>query len=332
MPTTAVTGTAQVASDTAAYEQLAYYQLRQEFYFNKVADVMPTDQTHPGTSVIFNILNELATEPAPTALTELSDVTPVALGDATTSVTLEEHGKATNVSAKLRGTSYLNEMVRAATEIGYHAGKTFDNLARLPLLAGTNVIFPSATGGTGTNRATIAATDVLNADTVRLARTQLTNGSAKRYDHGYYSAFIAPDQFYDLSSETGADAWREPRVQAGARVEDIWLGQVGVFEGFMFIETPRLDVSELVTADWTDAGAGSVDVYPALFCGKQCEAKAWSSSLAENGPEPQIVVAPITDNLRRFKGVGWYWLGGFARFREAALVRAETASSIGTNV
>lgn len=328
MPTSAVTGTAQVASDTAAYEALAYYQLRQEFYFDKVADVMPTAQTHPGTSVVFNLLSELAVEATPTPLTELADVTPTALSDSTVSVTLEEHGKATNVSAKLRGTSYLNEMRRASTEIGHHAGKTYDNLARNPLLAGTNVIFPNQFGGTGSSRATIVHADVLRADAVRLARTTLTNNSAKRYDNGYYAAFIAPDVSYDFTSEVGADAWREPRVQAGARVEDIWRGSLGVFEGFLWVETPRLDIPELPTG-WLNGGATNEDVYPTLFCGKQCEAKVWSNELEENGPTPQIVVAPVTDNLRRFKGVGWYWLGGFGRFREASLVRVESSSSLG---
>ena len=107
MPTTAITGTAEVNSDTAAYEQKAYFALRQEFYFDKVADVQPTDQTHPGSSVIFNKLTELAVEATPTALTELSDVTPVALGDGTTTVTLAEYGKATTISAKLRGVSVM---------------------------------------------------------------------------------------------------------------------------------------------------------------------------------------------------------------------------------
>src|SRR5690606_6384963 len=106
MPVTAVTGTGQVNTDTAAYERLAYYALRDEFYFDRCADVKPTNQSHPGSSVVFNILSELATEATPTALTELSDVTAVALSDAPVTVTLAEYGSAVSVSAKLRGTSY----------------------------------------------------------------------------------------------------------------------------------------------------------------------------------------------------------------------------------
>src|SRR5690606_3320249 len=93
MPVTAVTGTGQVATDTAAYEQLAYYALRDEFYFDRCADVKPTNQTHPGSSVVFNILDELATEATPTPLVELSDVAATALGDGVRTVTLEEQAR-----------------------------------------------------------------------------------------------------------------------------------------------------------------------------------------------------------------------------------------------
>jgi N4-gp56 family major capsid protein len=326
MPTSAVTGTLQVASDTAAFEQKAYFALRQEFYFDKVADVQPTAQTHPGTSVVFNKTTELAVEATPTPLTELSDITPVAMGDGTVSVTLEEYGKGTTVSAKLRGTSYLNEMLRVSKEVGYNAGKTFDNLARNPLLAGTGVKFPASFGGTGTSRATIVHADVFRADGVRQARTDLTNASVHRFGDGYYRAFIAPDVFYDLSSEVGADAWREPRVQAGSRVEDIWRGTAGVFEGFNFIETPRLDIAELPTG-FLNGGVTNEDVYPSIFLGQEAEAKVYAEAVAN--PEPNIEIAPVTDLLNRFRGVGWFWLGGFGRFREEAIVRYETSSSLG---
>lgn len=326
MPTSAVTGTAQVASDQAAYERAAYYALRQQYYFDDCADVQPTMETHPGSSVVFNILSEMAV--ATTALTELSDVTAVALGDSTTSVTLVEQGNATTVSAKLRGTSYLSEMVRAATEIGENAGKSQDTLARDPLLGGTNVLFPASFGGTGTTRATIVHADVLTADAVRQARATLSNNSAKRWTGmgGYYKAFIAPDVVYDLTSETGADAWREPRVQAGVNASDVFMGVVGYFEGFNFQETPRLDIPEL-PAGWINGGATNEDVYPTLFLGRQALAKAYSKPVS--APSAQIEISPVTDLLNRFRGIGWYWLGGYARFREACLVRVESSSSLG---
>jgi N4-gp56 family major capsid protein len=329
MPTTAATVQSTVASDQAAYEQKAYYALRQQYFFDRCATVKPTMETHSGSSVVFNILTEAAV--ATTALTENVDNTPVALTDGTTSVTIAEYGNSTTISNLLRGTSYLNEMVRASTEIGENAGKSQDTLARDPLLAGSNVIFPSAWGGTGTTRATIAATDVITADAVRQAKAQLANNSAKRFSGmgGYYSSFIAPDVVYDLTSETGADAWREPRVQAGVSASDVFMGVVGYFEGFNFQETPRLDVAELTASDWVNAGASNVDAYPTLFLGQEALAKAYAKPVS--APMAQIVISPTTDNLKRFKGVGWLWVGGYARFREACLVRVESSSSIGAN-
>ena len=49
------------------------------------------------------------------------------------------------------------------------------------------------------------------------------------------------------------------------------------------------------------------------------------------GPEPQVVFGPVTDRLRRFQSVGWYAMCGYGRFREEALYRIESASSIGAN-
>lgn len=320
MPTTAVTGTDQVLTDTAAFERKAYFALRRELYFYRCATVKPTMETHPGSSVVFDILTELAA--AITPLIELSDVTPVALSDTTTSVTLVEQGNATTVSSKLRGTSYLNEMMRVSREIGYNAGLSHDTLARNPLLLGSQVFF----GGNATSRVTLDAADVLSAANVRQARAVLAGGAVRRFGETY-KAFIDPDVVYDLTTEVGADSWRDPHVHS--KPEEIWIGSVGRFEGFDFIETPRLGPPEL-PAGWVNGGAGAlVDAYPTLFLGEEALAMAHAKPIC--GPQPMIEVAPVTDILNRFRGLGWYWLGGFARFREASLVRYETASSIGAN-
>ena len=47
-----------------------------------------------------------------------------------------------------------------------------------------------------------------------------------------------------------------------------------------------------------------------------------------NGDNPHIVPGPVTDCLRRFLPLGWYHLVGYAIFRQAALRRVESSSSI----
>ena len=62
-------------------------------------------------------------------------------------------------------------------------------------------------------------------------------------------------------------------------------------------------------------------VFDTILCGQQALAEA----VAE---EPHIVIGNVTDKLMRFRPMGWYGVLGFARYREEALYRIETGSSI----
>jgi len=63
-------------------------------------------------------------------------------------------------------------------------------------------------------------------------------------------------------------------------------------------------------------------VYNTIVCGQQAMAQA----VAE---EPHVVIGPVVDKLMRHRPMGWYGVLGFARYREEALYRIETGSSIG---
>jgi N4-gp56 family major capsid protein len=62
-------------------------------------------------------------------------------------------------------------------------------------------------------------------------------------------------------------------------------------------------------------------VFSTLICGKQALAEAVSQ-------EPGVVIGPVTDKLMRFRPIGWYGVLGWNRYREEALYRIETGSSI----
>jgi N4-gp56 family major capsid protein len=115
------------------------------------------------------------------------------------------------------------------------------------------------------------------------------------------------------------------RLHTYSQPENIWNGEVGTFENFRFIETPRAPV-------FADAGSSTTltDVYGTLFLGRQALAKAYSNTDG-NGPQPRVVPGPVVDHLRRFVPMGWYHFVGYARFRDASLRRVETASTIGSN-
>jgi hypothetical protein len=86
-----------------------------------------------------------------------------------------------------------------------------------------------------------------------------------------------------------------------------------------------------ITVTVANTGAVAVDatvtvtpvtrVFDTILCGSQAMAEA----VAE---EPHIVIGNVTDKLMRFRPMGWYGVLGFAIYRDEALYRIETGSSI----
>ena len=99
----------------------------------------------------------------------------------------------------------------------------------------------------------------------------------------------------------------------------------------MFVESPRLfnttdgtgstgATGTFGTSGYTYASGGT-RVFRTLVAGKQALAEA----VAE---EPHVIFGPIVDKLMRFRPIGWYGVLGWARYRDAALVRIESSASI----
>lgn len=313
----------------AAYEQLAYFALRSQMLFDQAADVMPTNQSMPGTSVVFTKFADLS--PATTPLTEDNDVTPVAMSDSQVTVTLLEYGNAVNTTAKLRGTSFLDVDAAAANIIGYNAGDSIDQVVREVLSAGTqNIFYGSGGASLPTSRATVGSDDIITANDIRKMTASLRKKNVAPRDGGFYVGFIHPDVSYDLRRETGNASWNAPHVQVDTM--NIYTGEIGTFESVRFIETPRAKIFA-DASDGSGSSTGSsatVDVYCTHVMGQQALAKAYSI-VDGNGPFPRIIEGPVVDVLRRFNPTGWHWLGGYGRFREESLGRIESASSIGAN-
>ena len=309
--------------DQVAFDRLAYFALRSELLFDQAADVQPTQQAMPGTGVTFTIFADIAA--ATSTLNEVTDVTPTALSDSQVPVTLNEYGNAVVTTAKLRGTAFLDVDSAAANIIGYNAGDSIDQVVREVLAGGTNVVYATGGSTTPTSRVTVQAEDIISADDVRKVTAQLRAANVATFD-GSYLGYIHPDVSYDFRSATDAAAWRTPANYVNP--EGIYNGEIGKFESVRFIETPRAKV-------FTDASngtstTGSIDVYSTHIMGRQALAKAYSVQDG-NGAVPKIVRGNVTDYLMRLQPLGWYWLGGYGRFREASLRRIESSSSIGAN-
>ena len=317
------TTSSSVTYDTAAYDLMAYFALRPELYYDQVADVKPTKQSHRGASVTFTIQADLAAASVP--INESVDVSAVGLTNSQVTLTLTEYGNAAVTTAKLRGTSFIELDPVVANVIGFNAGISIDSVVRDILDAGTNVDYSNGktsraalTGATGGN----ANADTLSGNDWRKEVAKL-RGAFVPTIGGAYVAFIHPDVSYDFRGATGGANWRDPHTYSAP--QDILTGEVGMFEGCRAIETPRAPL-------FPSAGSAdpATDVYATLFLGRQSRAKAWSNAEG-NGPAPRVIPGPVTDKLRRFQPMGWYWLGQYGIFRQQSLRRVESVSTIAVN-
>jgi N4-gp56 family major capsid protein len=137
---------------------------------------------------------------------------------------------------------------------------------------------------------------------------------------------IHPDVSYDFRSATDAAAWRTPANNVNP--QGIYNGEIGTFEGVRFVESPRAPL--FADASNNSGSAGNIDVYGTLIMGRQALAKGISLG-GEYGAQPTMVYGTVTDLLQRFRPVGWKHFVGYAVFRQEALRRIESASSIGAN-
>jgi N4-gp56 family major capsid protein len=85
--------------------------------------------------------------------------------------------------------------------------------------------------------------------------------------------------------------------------------------------TVTVDTANTAAVSGTITITPITKVYRTFFAGQQALAQA----VAE---EPHVVIGPITDKLQRFRPIGWYGVLGFKLYRQAALYRVESSSSI----
>ena len=316
----AFTGSAAMSNLVqTSYDRALEFALRKQPMFRQIADKRPVQQSMPGSSVVFELYQDLA--PATTPLNELVDPDAVAAGNPTqVTVTLNEYGNSILVSNKLDLFSFTDVTAGLVNQVAWNLVDSVDFVVRAVLNGGTNYIRDNGASGPVYNGAQTtvgtAATDTFASSFVRLAVAKLRGNAVHPNKGSYYTAYIHPDVAHDLRAETGAAAWRDPHNYSAA--ENIWAGEIGEYEGAVFIETPRATIQ-------VNAGAGgTVDVYNTLFTGQQALAEA----VAE---EFHTVRGPVVDKLTRFQPLGWYGVAGWSIYRQESLIRAESASSIGAN-
>ncbi len=309
LPTGSFTGTADISNLVkAAYDQYVRMALRSIPVMRALADVKPVQQAMPGSSVVFSIYSDLSA--ATSTLTETLDVSSIALGNPSqVTVTLNEYGSAVTTTKKLNLTSFNDVDAALADIIAYNAADSIDSVVATVLTGGTNVIY----GGNATTTNTIDAADTISVADIRNAVTELRTNKALPRLGELYAAYLHPRQAADLRAESGTGGFQDIVKYTDNVSKTIIPGAVGVIEGAMVIETPRIPIV-------SNGASPSVSVYRAVIAGREALAEAKAQDIS-------TIIGPEVDLLRRFRTIGWYYFGGFARLREAALYRIESTAT-----
>ena len=104
-------------------------------------------------------------------------------------------------------------------------------------------------------------------------------------------------------------------IASGAKISAI---SVGATTATITVDTAH---TAAVTATTVVTVTPVTRVFRTILAGKQALAEAVAQ-------EPGVVIGPVTDKLMRFRPIGWYGVLGWSRYREAALYRIESGSSI----
>lgn len=298
-----------------AYDKAFKWALMGTLVCYPLIDVEPEDETSQGSSITMYkqaYFSETDIANATTPLTEESDVTPIKLpAPASVTLTPAEYGVAVVRTQKLslRNLTRVDPIIAKA--VARHAAETLDRLVQTELRAGTEVVRAAGRAST----VTIANGDLLTAANVRKAVTLLRGKNVEPRDgRGMFLSVMHPYVIHDLRQETGSGSWRVPQ-EYGTDQGRIYRGEFGEFEGARYIQT----TSTYRSTD-TD-GAASEPVYRGFMLGQEALAKK------ELLPAT-AVVSPVTDLLKRFMGVGWKADLDFGIYRDEALVRFESATSL----
>lgn len=311
---------------TTAYDKLIETQLRVLPKFREIADKKVGSLTHNGSTIRFQLHNDIADTSVATAeLEETVDTDAVALPATTViDVTQRELGRSVLSVKKINLMSLENIDPWIANAIGFNMSKTLDNAVAAELNSTANIIrlsggtkaLSSSYEGVGTVAAktAIQGADTMTSAAIRHAVTKMRSAQVAYKGAGMYVSYIHPEVSADLRTETGNNVWRTPHEYQNAG--PLLAGEIGSWEGVRFIETANM------TNTQSGAGTGGTQtrVFNTYVLGAQALAEAvWK--------EPGMEVGKIEDRFNRFSPAGWYGVLNWKLYRTPALVAIQTSAS-----
>lgn len=279
--------------------------LREKLIFDQFATVRNSRTTHNGGVRRISLVDDL--DDATTPLVENRDVDAVGLDGRYLLARQREYGNALTRTELVRGHSMIPFDPVASEKLARNAGKTQDSLAKTAFLTTTQTWYDAQDVAITAHIAQLAPTYASGASAGWLATEVLQEGIvllgealAEPWQMESYVLLAGDRGIQHLKADPG---WRDAVVfNNGADGNSIFRGYVGTYEGVHVVRSQRLNAGK------------------ALLFGRDAFLKVYPQ-MEGFGPNPQSVVSPVTDKLKRFASVGWKWLGGYSTFRGQSIVQ-----------
>lgn len=292
------------------YSKEVLFQAQPRLRFLQFAKVKEDLSAVRGKSIVFTKYGNLS---GGGEIDEDETHVPVGMSTSEVVIPVKEQMNSTTVTEYLLRTSLLDVLGDASKLLGVNMATVLDGQFRDTVLATTNIVW----GGQGTatpptSAATLATGDGLDTATVKDAVELLATNNAPRFDAEYYVCFAHPHQLRQLRDDS---AWIEANKYMGRR--NLYVGEVGMYEGVVFIETTQMPVLSSAETDAKYSTTGGPIVYEAAMFGE--DAFAWAVALPVELRDDGVV------ELGRKHTLGWYGIWGTGILQEDYIVRIVTA-------
>jgi N4-gp56 family major capsid protein len=223
-------------------------------------------------------------------------------------IPVKEHGNSVEVTEYLLNTSLLDVLGDTSRLLASNMAKILDIQFRDAVLLTTNVVF----GNQKADATALADGDGLTTGTVKDAVETLAANNAPRVQGEYYVCMAHPHQLRQLRDDS---AWINANTYLGRR--QLYLGEVGMYEGVVFIETTQMPKMDTATTEAKYAGFAATNGYEAVIFGEN--AYAWAVALPVEMRDDGV------KELGRKHRIGWYGIWGSGIIEESNIVKILTA-------
>lgn len=297
------------------YSREVLFQAQPRLRFLQFAKVKEDLTATRGKSIVFVKYDNLS---GGGAIEEYDPMTVAGMATSEITIPVKEQGNAVEVTEFLLKTSLLDVLGDASRLLANNMAKVLDTQFRDTVLTSANIVF----GGQGTatpptSFATLADKDGLDTATIKDAVELLANNDAPKFQGEYYVCFASPHQLRQLRDD---NSWVEAHKYMGRR--QLYLGEVGMYEGVVFIETTQMPYFTAAQGNTRYAlTAGDVivatGIYEAALFGEN--AFAWAVAL------PVELRDDGVKDLGRKHTLGWYGIWGTGILEPKNIVKVITA-------